>query len=68
MGACSDLFATCSADPACLTYVDCMIPGCIEQGPLGESCVQMCMGMGNVMAAAGYLSCVTKVCDPACGF
>ncbi len=68
LGACGDLYATCSADPDCLAHVDCIIPGCIEQGPLGEACVEMCGGKGDLVAAADYLNCVTKVCDPACGF
>jgi hypothetical protein len=67
-GACSDLYATCSADADCLANVNCIIPACIEQGPLGEACVEMCMNVGDPLAAADYLDCVSKVCDPACGF
>lgn len=67
-GECSDLYATCSADPECLANVDCIIPACIAQGPLGEACVEMCMNVGDPLAAADYLACVSKACDPACGF
>lgn len=66
--ACSDLYATCSADPECLANVECIIPACIAQGPLGEACVEMCMNVGDPLAAADYLACVSKICDPACGF